>query len=189
MPMQQSSEYRTIIQLEAGIDHIMQSPQSNGRLEMIVARPKTDERMILQNGRLNIEDGLEGDNWKNKAFWGTKTGLTHPEMQITLMNSRVIQLIAGDQSCWPAAGDQLYVDLDLGIANLPPGTRLQIGSAIVEITNEPHTGCKKFANRYGMDAVKFVNSVQGRQLNLRGVNAKVIAAGDINVGDAIKKLS
>jgi MOSC domain-containing protein YiiM len=107
-------------------------------------------------------------------------------MQINIMNARATALVAGSKDRWPLAGDQLYVDLDLSGANLPPGTRLAIGSAVLEVTSQPHTGCAKFVARFGLDAMKFVNSPVGRELNLRGINAKVVTAGTIRVGDDVR---
>jgi MOSC domain-containing protein YiiM len=104
------------------------------------------------------------------------------------MNSRVIALLAGDKERWPLAGDQLYVDLDLSVDNLPPGTRLNFGSAVVEVSDRPHTGCKKFAARFGLDALQFVNSPQGKQLRLRGLHARVVQPGVIRVGDIVEVL-
>jgi MOSC domain-containing protein YiiM len=104
------------------------------------------------------------------------------------MNARVIDLVAREKDRWSLAGDQLFIDLDVSAENLPPGTRLALGSAVIEVTNQPHTGCKKFAARFGLDALKFVNSPVGRQLQLRGVNARVRQAGVIRIGDLVKKL-
>jgi MOSC domain-containing protein YiiM len=108
-------------------------------------------------------------------------------MQINIMNSRAAALVAQHPERWSAAGDQLYIDLNLGPANLPPGTKLEIGSAVLEVTDIPHTGCAKFMARFGRDAVKFVNSRVGRELNLRGINARVVQPGVIRTGDLVKK--
>ena len=142
-------------QLEAGLEEISQSPKEQGTLDMIVRRPKVGVRDIVENGVLNKDVGLEGDNWK------TRGGSERPaklETQITLTNSRAIQHIAQSKGRWALAGDQLYVDFDLGEENLPAETHLSIGSAVLEITEEPHNGCKKFVERFGMDAMLFVNS-------------------------------
>ena len=187
MPIDPSKHHRSSQQLESGLDLILQSPKDGGRLELIVARPAVDERMVLLTAELDIHVGLKGDIWNTTPFWGNKTGLPHPDTQITIMNSRAIALVAGDRSRWALAGDQLYIDLDLSDENLPPGSRLQIGSAILKVTREPHTGCKKFAHRYGLDAMKFVNSTAGRQWNLRGINATVEQSGEIKVGDSAIK--
>jgi MOSC domain-containing protein YiiM len=104
------------------------------------------------------------------------------------MNARVIALIAQDEDRWPLAGDQLFVDLDLSKTNLPAGTRLALGSAVIEVTAEPHTGCRKFVDRFGLDAMQFVNSEAGRRLQLRGINAKVVQGGTIRVGDLVRKI-
>lgn len=178
----------SIPELEAGLDHIRQSPQDGGALELIVRRPQEDARETLDVGELNLVEGLAGDSWNMRECSRTADGSPHPDMQLNIMNSRAIALIAQTRQRWPLAGDQLFIDLDLSDDNLPPGTRLAIGSAIVEITAEPHQGCKKFAARFGADAVRFVNSPIGKELHLRGINAKVVQTGLIRVGDRAKKL-
>ncbi|MGI8980477.1 MAG: hypothetical protein ACR2FY_14715 [Pirellulaceae bacterium] len=182
-----AGRHLTTAELEAGLSEIRRSPRDEGPLMLIVRRPRTLEREILEQGELDVEHGLIGDNWQARGSSMTDDGAAHPEMQLNLMNSRVIDLIAGDKSRWHLAGDQLFVDLDLSGKNLPPGTQLAIGSAIIEVTAEPHTGCKKFVDRFGLEAMKFVNSPVGRELNLRGINAKVVKAGTIVVGDVINK--
>ncbi len=175
-------------ELDAGLDEIRRSPSARGPVEMIVRRPAPGEREILLDANLDIVEGLCGDSWKARGNPKTVDGLANPETQLTLMNSRAISLIAQSKERWSLAGDQLYIDLDLSIENIPPGTRLSVGTAIVEISPIPHTGCKKFVERFGMDAMLFVNSEIGRALNLRGVNARVIKAGVVRPGDSVVKL-
>ena len=131
--------------------------------------------------------GIVGDNWCTRGSSKTKDGAAHPDMQINIMNARAIALVAQDRDRWALAGDQLYLDLDLSVANLRAGTRLAIGSAILEVTSLPHTGCKKFTERFGLDAMKFVNSDLGRDLRLRGHNSLVVQAGVIRPGDMVSK--
>jgi len=169
--------------LEAGLGHIRQSPRSQGELQLIVRRPDTLGRELLDEGELNFEEGLAGDNWSVKASSRTSDNTPHLDMQLTIINSRAIDLVAQSKERWPLAGDQLYIDLDLSKQNLPAHTRIKLGSAVIEVTEQPHTGCQKFIDRYGLAAMKFVNSKVGRELNLRGVNAKVIQPGVIKVGD------
>jgi hypothetical protein len=178
----------TIEELEAGLDIIRQSPADQGRLEMIVRRPRVDQREILQEATLDLAEGLVGDTWKSRGSSRTSDGSSHPDMQLNIMNSRVIALVAQDKARWQLAGDQLYIDMDLSAENLPPGTRLALGSAIIEVTDQPHTGCKKFAARFGPDALKFVSTPLGKQLHLRGINAKVVQGGTVRVGDSAKKI-
>jgi MOSC domain-containing protein YiiM len=149
-----------------------------------VRRPDDDQREVLTEGELSIDVGLVGDKW-SVAQNGTAP---NPQAQLTLMNARAAALVAGRADHGGLAGDQLYVDLDLSDENLPPGTRLSVGSAVIEVTAEPHTGCGKFVRRFGVDAMKFVNSAEGRQLNLRGINAKVIVGGIVRPGDTIAKV-
>jgi len=175
-------------ELEAGLDHIRQSPKDNGVLQLIVRRPSVESREVLDEAQLDLSEGLVGDSWKVRPSSKTADGSPHPDMQVNIMNARVVALVAQEKERWPLAGDQLYVDLDLSRANVPPGTHLAIGSAVVEVTAPPHTGCKKFVARFGLDAMKFVNSPLGRELNLRGVNAKVIQSGLVRTGDTARKL-
>jgi hypothetical protein len=184
----EDSKRLTMEQLEAGLDYIRQSPDDNGVLEMIVRRPRTDEREVLEVGELDRTEGLKGDNWSTRGSDLTEDGSAHPDMQLNLMNSRVIALLAQDKERWQLAGDQLFVDMDLSAENLPPGSRLAIGSALIEVTDQPHTGCKKFAERFGVDAMRFVNTPMGRKLNLRGINAKVVQSGVVHVGDLVRKV-
>lgn len=179
----------TVDELEQGLDTIRGSASDNGTLELIVCRPAVDERKELAEGVLSLELGLVGDNWRTRGSSRTDDGFGHPEMQLNIMNSRAIELIAGSRERWKLAGDQLFVDLDLSDENLPPGSRISIGEAVVEITDVPHTGCRKFADRFGVDAVKFVNSKEGKRLHLRGVNAKVIVPGTVKRGDKVKKVA
>lgn len=182
------SHHLTQAELEAGLEAILQAPKKEGTLELIVRRPQIEAREVLQLGELHLNDGLIGDNWKTRGSSRSEDGGPHPEMQLNLMNARVIALLARERARWALAGDQLYIDLDLSEANAPAGTRLALGTAIIEITAQQHTGCKKFTARFGVEAVKFVNSPIGRELRLRGANAKVIQPGTIRVGDVVKKL-
>jgi MOSC domain-containing protein YiiM len=175
-------------ELHAGLDEIRRAPKDEGRLELIVRRPRKGEREVLEEGRLDPHVGLVGDSWKDRKSSRSADGLAHPDMQLNVMSTRVIALVSQDKERWPLAGDQLFVDLDLSAANLPPGTQLAIGSAIIEVTAEPHTGRSQFVERFGADAMRFVNSPIGRELQLRGINARVVQAGTIRVGELAKKL-
>jgi hypothetical protein len=178
----------TMKELEAGLDEICRSPKDDGILKLIVRRPRVGEREVLEEGTLDLVDGLLGDTWKARESSRTPDRSAHPDMQLNIMNSRVIALLAQDTSRWQLAGDQLYVDMDLSAVNLPPGMRLRLGSAVIEATPQPHTGCQKFVERFGLDAMKFVNSELGRRLQLRGINAKVLQPGVVRVGDVVKKV-
>lgn len=179
----------TRAELEAGLDHIRQSPTDAGTLAMIVRRPAADRREVLSVAELDLADGLVGDSWRARGSRSTHDGSAHPDMQLNVMNARAIALLARNRDRWPLAGDQLYVDLDLSTVNLPPGTRLAVGGAVIEVTAQPHTGCAKFTQRFGSDAMKFVNSPVGRSLNLRGINAKIVQSGPIRTGDTVRKLA
>ena len=182
-------KHLTTSELEAGLEEIARSPKDDGVLEMIVRRPQVGEREILQEGQLDLADGLVGDSWKIRSSRRSSDAAPHPDMQLNLMNSRVVALVSQDKSRWQLAGDQLYVDLDLSEDNLPAGTRLAIGSAVIEVTAEPHTGCSKFVERFGLDAMRFVNSRERQAMHLRGINARVVRPGVLRVGDRVAKLS
>jgi MOSC domain-containing protein YiiM len=162
------------------------SPADGGRVELIARRPEVDAREVLEEATLDPDAGLVGDNWVTKP--SLATGAPDPRAQLTLMNARSAALVAGEVERWPLAGDQLYVDLDLSYRNIPPGTRLRVGEATIEVTDEPHRGCGKFSARFGVEALKLVNSAVGRELNLRGINARVIAGGVVRRGDPIVKV-
>jgi MOSC domain-containing protein YiiM len=180
-------ENLSLERLEAGLDEIRKSPLDSGALKLIVCRPSTGIRKIQESAQLDLTVGLVGDSWATRGSSMTTDGSAHPDMQINIMNSRAAALVAQHRERWAEAGDQLYIDMNLGNANLPPGTRLEIGAAVLEITDIPHTGCSKFMARFGRDAVKFVNSRVGRELNLRGINARVVQPGVIRTGDLVKK--
>ena len=181
-------KHLTMEELEAGLDHIRQSPKEDGLLELIVCRPQIETREVIREGRLDVTEGLVGDNWTSRGSSRTPDGSANLEMQINIMNSRVIALVAQNSERWQLAGDQLFLDMDLSKDNLPVGTQLAIGTAVIEVTAPPHTGCKKFVSRFGLDAMKFVNSDVGRELCLRGINAKVVQSGVIKVGQRARKL-
>ena len=179
----------TTAELEAGLDHIRAAPKDDGVLQLIVRRPEIDQREILEEAELDLIEGLVGDSWKLRPSSRTVDHTPHPEMQLNIMNARVTQLVAQQKERWSLAGDQLYLDMDLSDENLPPGTQLSLGTAVIEVTPPPHTGCHKFVARFGREAMLFVNSPVGRQLRLRGINAKVIQPGTIRVGDTARKIT
>ncbi|HLF75029.1 MAG TPA: MOSC domain-containing protein [Anaerolineales bacterium] len=178
----------TMAELEAGMEDVRRSPRDSGLLEMIVRRPRDDERETVESAELDPLQGLVGDNWKARGSKHSPDGSANLDMQLTIMNARTIALVAQDRERWPLAGDQLYIDIDLSDGNLPPGTRLALGTAVIEVSAQPHTGCRKFSARFGVEAMKFVNSPEGKQLHLRGINARVVQAGTIRVGDVVRKL-
>jgi hypothetical protein len=181
-------KHLTTDELEAGLENVRHAPRDDGVLALIVRRPAVGEREEVAEGELTPAAGLVGDTWRTRRPWRRGDPSPNPDMQLTVMNVRAVALVAPDRGRWPLAGDQLYLDLDLSGDNLPPGTRLAIGDAVIEVTALPHTGCKKFVARFGQDAMEFVNSPVGRQLNLRGINAKVVRPGTVRVGDVVRKL-
>ena len=182
-------DHPTTEELQAGLPHVIDSPKDNGVLEMVLRRPDVDQREVLDEAELSVDEGVVGDSWNQRSSSRTDDGGPHPDMQLNVMNARATDLVSGgDRDRWSLAGDQLYVDFDITEANVPPGTRLAIGSAIIEVTDQPHTGCAKFTQRFGLDAHRFVNSRDRADLHLRGINAKVVTPGTIRPGDAVTKV-
>jgi hypothetical protein len=185
-PMTDGIIKRSTEELDAGLDHIRSAPSDEGELRLIVGRPAEDEREVIDEGHLDATVGLVGDNGLTRGTPTSDRG--DPGRQLTIMNSRVLELIAGPIENWPAAGDQLYADFDLSEDNLPASTRLAIGGSVVEVSELPHLGCAKFTRRFGLDAFRWVNSEVGLDLKLRGINARVIESGSVRVGDRVKKV-
>ena len=175
-------------ELTAGLRHIQQSPRDYGQLHLIVIRPEDLQRKELASCEVSSRLGVHGDTWANGCWKSTEDGSPDPDVQVTLTNCRAIDLISGGRDRWALAGDQFYVDLELSDENLPAGTQLSLGTAILQITDTPHNGCGLFQERYGRDAVLFVNSAEGKRLHLRGIYAKVIQDGLVTVGDTVTKL-
>lgn len=166
------------------------SPQDDGTVVLVVRRPAPGEREVLDEGVLDPEVGLVGDTWDVRPSSSTPDGSPHPDKQVTLVNDRVLTFLAGEDVDRRAlAGDQLHVDLDLSVANLPVGSRLAVGTAVVELTDAPHKGCKKYAARFGVEALRRVASPAGRADRLRGANAKVVVGGTVRPGDAVRRLT
>ena len=186
--MEGTATHLTADELDAGLDDIRRSPADGGTLRLIVRRPDAGVREEVPEAELDPAVGLVGDNWKARGSRHTEDGSAEVERQLTLMNARAAALVAVDPDRRALAGDQLYVDLDIGGGNLPAGSHLQVGDAVVEVSPLPHTGCAKFIERFGQAAGRWVNTGPGRELNLRGINAVVVRAGTVRVGDPVSKL-
>lgn len=174
--------------LEQGLAEVREAPSDSGTLDLIAVRPAMEQRKIVESAHVDLEFGVVGDMWAERP--SSKTGEPNPEAQVTLMRSRAAALVAdsGDHEAWAQAGDQLYVDFDLSEVNLPAGSRVAIGDVVLEVSAEPHTGCGKFIKRFGVDAMKLVNSDEGRALRLRGMNTKVVEEGTVRTGDEVRKV-
>jgi hypothetical protein len=181
-------EHLTMEQLETGLDEVRRSPADQGTVELIVRRPAVDEREVLDQGSITLEDGLLGDDWSTRGSKSMEDGSANPLCQLNVTNARFTALVATDPDRRRLAGDQLHLDLDLSHSNLPAGTRLALGDAVIEVTEQPHLGCAKFSARFGPDALRLVNSPEGRQLRLRGLNARVVVPGTVRRGDVVRKL-
>jgi MOSC domain-containing protein YiiM len=181
-------DHLTFDELMAGLPHIASSPTHDGMLKAIVIRPRKGERQSLAQCELSPEGGVHGDNWVNECWLTLPDGASHPDVQVSLINARAIQLLAGEEDRWSLAGDNLIVDFNLHVDNVPPGQRLQIGSVVLEMSAQPHKGCKKITQLFGDGAFPFLNSKEGKDLQLRGIYAKVIEGGTVQVDDIITKI-
>ena len=186
--IQTISAHLTTEELQSGLDHIRRSPKDEGVLDLIVRRQAINEREVLEQAELDLVHGLVGDTWDRRRSTSTPDGAPNIEMQITVINSRAAALVAREKNRWQLAGDQLYLDMDLSAENLPAGTRLALGSAVIEVTAPPHLGCQKFVARFGLEAMKFVNSPVGKELRLRGLHARVVQAGRICTGELARRI-
>jgi MOSC domain-containing protein len=176
---------RTFDEFEAMIDGIRDAPSELGVVVLLVRRPAVDEREVVNEARLDVAEGLVGDGWRRRGSSSTPDRSADPRAQLTVMNARAAAAVAGDISRWPLAGDQIYADFDIGVEHLPPGTWLTVGGAEIEVSETPHTGCAKFSGRFGKDALRFVSTPEGRELRLRGMNARITKSGTVRVGDPI----
>jgi hypothetical protein len=180
--------HRTTAELDAGLDEIRRSPKDAGTRVLIVARPEDGDRRELVEATLDEVHGLVGDNWEARGSRHTEDGSAEPGRQLTVMNARAAALVAVDPTRRALCGDQLYVDLDLSDENLPAGTRLQVGTAVLEVTELAHTGCVKFIDRFGADAGRWVNLGNGRQVNARGINTTIVTGGTVRTGDVVSRM-
>jgi len=183
------ARHLTRAELLAGLPEILAAPKDDGRVDGIVVRPASEQREEVESIGISLAGGFEGDHWVRGCWMSTEDGRPHPDVQICIMSSRCIALIAEDRDNWAPAGDNLFVDMDLTPSNLPPGTQLSVGTAVIEITDTPHKGCAKFIERYGRDACVFVNMGDGDKYKLRGIYARVVKDGQLSLGDTIKKLA
>lgn len=176
---------RTLEEFDAMLDGIRDAPTETGVIVLLVRRPAAGEREVVDEVRLDMDEGVVGDSWRARGNRHRPDGSADPQAQLTVVNARTAAAYAGDISQWPLAGDQIYADFDIGVEHLPPGTRLAVGEAEIEVSETPHTGCAKFSGRFGTDALRFVMTPEGRSLRLRGMNARIITSGTVRVGDAI----
>lgn len=177
---------RTLADLEQHLEHLRASPSDLGRLELLVARPALGIRTLLDEARLDLDLGLVGDSWSERRSWRTPDTPPNPAKQVTIMNHRMVSLLSDDPERQALAGDQLYVDHDLSVEHLPPGSRLAVGETVLEVSEPAHTGCAKFVRHFGEDAMRFVNGREGRALRLRGLNARVVVPGSVRLGDPVR---
>jgi hypothetical protein len=173
--------------LDQYLDLVLASPRDGAPLELIVARTGPGEREVLVKAVLDAEDGLVGDGWLVRGSRSRPDGSANPAAQLTLMSTRVLAAIEPDRSRWPLAGDQLLLDLDLSETNLPAGTRLTVGDAMLEVTDLPHTGCAQFSARFGADALRWISTPTGRANRMRGMYVRIVTGGTVRVGDIVRK--
>jgi MOSC domain-containing protein YiiM len=173
---------------EPHLDSVRAAPPEGGHVELIVLRTGPGQRSVVTQAAIDVDDGVVGDSWRTRGSTSRPDGSAEPDAQVTIMSTRVLAAIEPDRSRWPLAGDQLLVDADLSVQNLPAGTRIAVGEAVLEVSGKPHTGCSQFRERFGSDALRWVNSPVGRELRMRGVNLRVISGGTVRVGDELRRI-
>lgn len=169
------------------LDSVRAAPADGGRVELLVLRTGPGQRKVVTEAMIDLDEGVVGDDWRTRVSTSRLDGSANPDAQVTIMSTRVLAAIEPDRSRWPLAGDQLLVDADLSIPNLPAGSRLEIGEAVLEVSETPHTGCSQFRARFGADALRWINGPVGRELRMRGVNTRVVRGGMVRVGDGLRK--
>lgn len=162
------------------------APPDDGTVSLIVQRPAVNARAVVDAAEMSVARGMAGGGWQLRPERGTVD-------QICVMSTAAIRAFAGDDPrAWPAAGDQLFLDLDLRRANLRAGDRVAVGAdadaVLLEVTPKPHNGCAKFARRYGDDALKVVMAPLGKERRLRGIYFRVVREGVVRKGDRVRKV-
>lgn len=179
--------HRSMEELLLALPDITSAP-AEGPVSAIVIREDHGLRAMVDTADMSLARGMHGDHWERGCWRSTEDGRPHPDVQVCMMPARAIAVIAGDMPNWAAAGDNLFIDMDLSPGNCPPGTRLAMGTAEVVITDQPHNGCQSFIDSYGRDACVFVNTGAGKELRLRGIYGRVIRDGRVSVGDIVRKI-
>ena len=179
-PLGDAARHRPLVELAAGLCGLAELPKHAGRLAAIVLRRADGVRDTPDCVLLTPEEGVPGNRWGRQTPHAS-------DAQLAVMRRDVAELVANGQPL-TLFGDNLFVDLDISAANLPPGARLLVGDAVVEVTPKPHNGCHKFEGRFGHDALEFVNAKSTRHLNLRGIYCKVVKPGKVAVGETIHVL-
>jgi GNAT superfamily N-acetyltransferase len=181
--------HRTREEMLAFLPTLDALPRDAGTVRLVVARPASGGREVLSEGRLAADVGLVGDNWLPRGSRHSADGSALLDMQLNLTSYAMIEFLAQEGDRVALAGDQLYLDLDLSHDNLPTGTQLHFGvegaGAVVVVTDTPHQGCAKFINRYGREAMTFVNGPEGKPRRLRGLCARVVRDGAVRPGDQV----
>ena len=183
-----TDRFRSRDELLESLPYILSAPADEGQVRAIVIRPAAGQRRMLDRVDVSARGGLEGDHWAEGCWLSTEDGAPHPDVQVCIMSARCIEAIAGPEANWAAAGDNLFIDMDLSPENLPPGTRVAIGTVELILTAEPHNGCQSFIDRYGRDACVFVNTGPGKANRLRGIYGRVTRDGTIRRGDVMRKI-
>ena len=184
----ESAKYETdgtrhcsLAELERQFTNLPLLPRDSGRLALIVCRRAPGVHEALDHVHLKVEEGVPGDEWNRRTP-------RNPDAQLTAMRRDIAELLGCGQPL-TTSGENLIVELEISAANLPVGTRLSVGEAVVEVTPKPHNGCQKFARRFGEDALRFVQASATRHHNLRGIYWKVIVAGEARRGAQVEVLS
>ena len=174
---------RTFDELEALWSAAPPPPRERGSVRLLCVRRAPSEHETPESVEVTVSEGLVGDRWSRATAHDPD-----PDSQVTLMMAGVAELVAAAEQPLHEAGDNILVDYDISVDNLPVGSRLRIGEAVLEVSATPHTGCSKFSGRFGQDALRWVNWRYWRERRLRGVNCRVVSGGTVRLGDAVERI-
>jgi MOSC domain-containing protein YiiM len=174
---------RTFEELEALWAAAPPPPRERGSVRLLCVRRAPSEHETPESVEVTVDEGLVGDRWSRRADHDPD-----PDSQVTLMMANVAELVAAGVQPLHEAGDNILVDYDISAENLPVGSRLRIGGVVLEVSAAPHTGCSKFAGRFGTDALRWTNSPRWPERRLRGMNCRVISGGTVRLGDAVERI-
>ncbi|MFT6089771.1 MAG: hypothetical protein ACJAWM_001153 [Sulfitobacter sp.] len=184
----QTPHHATTAECEAALEHILAAPDSGAVIGQLCFRPDFEQRSFPDTLEMTVKHGITGERWTKKPWLTLPNGDPDPRIQVSILSQRVMDLCWRDRENTVHPGDPIVVDMDLSAANLPVGTRLSAGSAILEVSDKFNTGCIKWHDRYGNDSLRWINKADHREYRLRGILCKIVQDGTVKVGDQLIKL-
>lgn len=178
----------TRAELDRAWPDIMAAPKDGAAIEMLCLRPAMGERRFVDEIHVTREEGIPGERWLTQPWMRLPGGQPDPAIQVSFLQRRVLDLVWRDREGTPHPGDTFVVDMDLSEANLPAGSLLQVGSAVLEVSTVFNNACAKWKKRYGDDALDWVRAYENKEFRPRGVLAKVHRDGVFRAGDRLTRI-